>query len=277
MQSEMPSLEDFSSHNFGYGFYNDEVTFPNYLPTNIQSLPHKSNRIRQLVIEKQNQRVFPTYNRLLDRMEDALVRWRPPASSHIGLSLAIHGSHPYQKNFKDLKTLEEQKALGQEISESFEQVKQMVQNCWKKNTSVNSDKKQGQSTNSENEDNDSDSEYSLPPTLSDDIRNKQKSPALDTLSPSRKTPVAFPMKVKTESPQDIVNEIQNTLNTYKFPVPSYYLPAALRLQHQQNMRESECENNTEHQTGWDAWCTFWKDFWKDLNNLLVCSIYDEMY
>ncbi|AMD20087.1 HCL064Wp [Eremothecium sinecaudum] len=258
----MPSVKNYLPHTVGFALDNDDVTFPNYVPNNAQSLPRTSNGIRQLVIEKQNQRVFPTYNRLLDRMEDALVRWRPPASSHVGSSLAIHGSHPYQKDFG------EHKAMSKEFTESIEQMKQIFLNCWTKD-----------GTQSEVvEENDTASDYSLPLALSGgDSENKPNGSTFETLSPSRKTPVAFPIKPKTTSPRTGPDEdIQTTLNTYKFPVPSYYLPAALQRQRQQQAQDTDRVGN-DGQTGWQVWCQFWKEFWIDLNNLLVCSLDDELY
>ncbi|AET41347.1 uncharacterized protein Ecym_8051 [Eremothecium cymbalariae DBVPG len=279
----MSSFKEFLPHTVGFVLDNEDITFPSYVPTNVQSLPHTSNGIRQLVIEKQNQRVFPTYNRLLDRMEDALVRWRPPASSHVGSSLAIHGTHPYQKDFS------EPKAIGKDLTESIEQMKQMFQQCWNKDSGGHGEVV---------EDNDDTlSDYSLPPAASgEDVSPKCRGLCFDTLSTSRRTPVAFPIRASVATPRSApVEDIENTLNTYKFPVPSYYLPPTLQRQRQQDNHESlqlqlpgsqrqhagagagAGVADLEHQSSWHTWCLFWKDFWFDLNNLLVCHIEEDLY
>ncbi|AGO11868.1 AaceriADR101Wp [[Ashbya] aceris (nom. inval.)] len=257
----MHAFKEDLPHTVGFALDNEEITFPNYVPTHVQSLPHTSNGIRQLVIDKQNQRVLPTYNRLLDRMEDALVRWRPPASSHVGSSLAIHGTHPYQKE------VPEPKALGRDLSESIEQMKQILQNCWP-TRDLHTEA---------TDDSETLSDYSLPRAGSATANSaKPNGPSFETLSLSRRTPVAFPIKASGARAQPPPDDLQSTLNTYKFPVPSYYLPLSLQRQCQQPTTRAPAAD-TEQSTPWQAWCQFWKEFWVDLHSLLICQIDEELY
>ncbi|GCF00081.1 hypothetical protein ZYGM_002256 [Zygosaccharomyces mellis] len=74
---------------------------PSYQPTfdltKQKFLPAKNiPTVRQLVKAKQDERVFPPRNEFVSRMEDSLIRWKPPGSSYRGTTMAIEGSHPYQ-------------------------------------------------------------------------------------------------------------------------------------------------------------------------------------
>lgn len=51
---------------------------------------------RELVKAKQTQRSERLHNKFVERMEDNLIKWRPPVTSNQGTVLAINGNHPYQ-------------------------------------------------------------------------------------------------------------------------------------------------------------------------------------
>ena len=74
---------------------------PSYQPTfdltKQKFLPAKNiPTVRELVKAKQDERVLPPRNEFVSRMEDSLMRWKPPGSSYRGTTMAIEGSHPYQ-------------------------------------------------------------------------------------------------------------------------------------------------------------------------------------
>ncbi|SCV99840.1 LAFE_0B03664g1_1 [Lachancea fermentati] len=77
----------------GHDFLENEADVAAYRPAICQTLPIN---VRQLVINKQNRRLLPVRDQLIERMEDALVRWRPPMSCHVGSTAALRGKHPYQ-------------------------------------------------------------------------------------------------------------------------------------------------------------------------------------
>ncbi|QLG73384.1 hypothetical protein HG535_0E04680 [Zygotorulaspora mrakii] len=52
--------------------------------------------VRELVKAKQEERKKPVGDMFLQRMEDTLMRWKPPVSSHQGATMAVDGMHPFQ-------------------------------------------------------------------------------------------------------------------------------------------------------------------------------------
>lgn len=78
------------------------VEFPSYSPrfrTQFQLQPGENlPSMRELVISRQNRSTRPLQNKFVERMEDHLVKWRPPVSQHRGMSMALHGNHPFQNS-----------------------------------------------------------------------------------------------------------------------------------------------------------------------------------
>lgn len=78
-----------------------EVHLPMYQPTfdltKQRFLPAKTvPTVRELVKAKQDERTIPPQSSFVNRMEDTLMRWKPPGSSYRGTTMAIEGTHPYQ-------------------------------------------------------------------------------------------------------------------------------------------------------------------------------------
>lgn len=78
-----------------------EVHIPTYQPTfdltRQRFLPARTiPTVRELVKARQDERTMPPRSAFVNRMEDSLVRWKPPGSSYRGTTMAIEGTHPYQ-------------------------------------------------------------------------------------------------------------------------------------------------------------------------------------
>lgn len=73
-------------------------TLDHRLSKNKYFLPQDANvsSVRELVIDSQSKRKLRLGNRFVEKMEDNLVKWRPPLSSNRGTVMAIEGKHPYQ-------------------------------------------------------------------------------------------------------------------------------------------------------------------------------------
>lgn len=65
--------------------------------TNKYFLPPNLKSVRELVIDTQSKRKARVGSKFVERMEDNLVKWKPPLSSNRGTIMAVDGTHPYQK------------------------------------------------------------------------------------------------------------------------------------------------------------------------------------
>lgn len=167
-----------------------------------QSLHHSEKSVRDLVISKQHARVFPVQNRLMGRMEDQLVRWKRPPSSHVGTMQVIEGTHPFQQD---------QTSMAQ----TWCQIKDAFSVRMQKLNSDDTDEEdlediifsdQGSPVNCHSTGNDN----------NNDSSNRDQYNAKTS-----KTTNAVPVTMRLPSRQDDLTI--NSRYTYHFPIPQYYL------------------------------------------------------
>lgn len=91
-------------------------------------LPQDSNvkTVRELVIDTQSKRKARVSSRFVERMEDNLVKWKPPVSSNRGTTLAVEGAHPYQREVQSVTGAVNSERLAGKFFDSFTQ-------WWKEN------------------------------------------------------------------------------------------------------------------------------------------------
>ncbi|KAL3230151.1 Uncharacterized protein RNJ44_01514 [Nakaseomyces bracarensis] len=85
-------------------------------------LPQDSNikSVRELVIDTQTKRKAKVGNRFVERMEDNLVKWKPPLSSNRGTTMAIEGIHPYQREINENEVVTSERiATSAKLFDSF--------------------------------------------------------------------------------------------------------------------------------------------------------------
>lgn len=172
---------------------------------------HRSEKsVRELVISKQNNRIFPVDSRLVGRMEEQLVRWKRPPSSHMGTVQIIEGTHPYQQ---------EPLSMGQtlaQIRDSFTNSRKMFDNV--------------PSTN-------------LTDVVSGSESESFKSDELPQFnSQTCNTTKAVPVMLKL--PRSLENDSLDANYSYHYPIPEYYLaeniPRTQPLSGQLDLRGFTC-------------------------------------
>lgn len=135
---------------------------PSYQPTfdltKQKFLPARNiPTVRELVKVKQDERFLPPKNEFVSRMEDSLMRWKPPASSYRGTTMAIEGLHPYQLPTSKLR--DQSRENGSYVMDSFV-------NWWRGSKSAheprsNNDKDKRNAGGDDSDSNDRDDQFSL--------------------------------------------------------------------------------------------------------------------
>ncbi|SCU91978.1 LADA_0F13410g1_1 [Lachancea dasiensis] len=244
---ERPVTQDF----LGYDLEQPEYT------QRAHTLPANSSGVRQLVIKKQNGRVIAARSRLVDRMEDALVRWRPPASCHNGSTAAIEGKHPYQLEINSNSLCDEHGLSSMKtIRQRFESLSNAVIKSRGNEADQASKRNSGSVLQSINlEDSENTSHSSSASGLLQEIRESLQSPAA-----LRSTPTAVLCEtVPEERPVDPIS--------YSFPIPTFYLPA----QDVRPVGESTRDLDDENETGgyWTQLRQFWGELCRDLKAMCI--------
>lgn len=226
----------------------DDFQLPQYEPISFHSLPLGTHSVRKLVIEKQNSRVFPTNNRLLDKMEDALVRWKPPQSSFQGSTAVLRGKHPYQLEEDSIKI---------SLHESLNTVKQCFDGLVQ---AVHKDSIDLSNTNSTSS------------FIVDEVRASIGNDASSKTHTSAKTLKAVPFGEDVHDLEACVTEKkQEAEQHYTLPIPSYYL-----INPRNNLVLTNNATTSQDQQGcWDLWCEFWQDVWTDILRICTCNYDDE--
>ncbi|CDO95582.1 unnamed protein product [Kluyveromyces dobzhanskii CBS 2104] len=170
-----------------------------------QMLHHSEKSVRELVISKQHSRVFPVDNRLIGRMEDQLVRWKRPASSHLGTMQAIEGTHPYQL---------EPISMAQTWSQIRDAFSMRMQ---RDHTSDREEEADSDDLDFRDEERGCD-------TVGSGVRNEYNAATSVT---ANAVPVTLKLPARTD------DMTVNSQYTYHYPIPQYYLPHS---QQQMNQR-----------------------------------------
>ncbi|QEU59028.1 hypothetical protein KDRO_B02940 [Kluyveromyces lactis] len=188
-----------------------------------QNLHHSEKSVRELVISKQHTRVFPVDNQLMGRMEDQLVRWKRPASSHLGTVQVIEGTHPYQ-----------QEPIS--MSQTWSQIRDAF-----------STRMQRSSINDTQEDEEEDLDgLDLGNTEIWNYKDKAfatertdtyRSNLIDEYNATTSmTAKAVPVTLKLPARTDDMTI--NSHYTYHYPIPQYYLPHSQQQQNNNNVTTS---------------------------------------
>lgn len=240
----MSVLERPLSHNSPVFVPSPECTARAY------TLPANTTGVRQLVIRKQNGRVVAAKSQLIDRMEDALVRWRPPASCHAGSTAALKGKHPYQQELDtdvDLTSVP--------LHASLDSIRHYFDNLGHTISRPRSQR----------------------PPKTEQLAGSTQSPASSPASSASGMAVQIRQSVQSAGTRGTTpramaydadpDNIEARPASYSFPIPAYYLPHTDACP----VGESTRENNEEAHGCWAQWTTFWDELCDDLAALCSCN------
>ncbi|CUS23103.1 LAQU0S08e02190g1_1 [Lachancea quebecensis] len=214
------------------------------------TLPANTTNVRQLVIRKQNGRVVAAKSQLIDRMEDALVRWRPPASCHAGSTAALKGKHPYQQELDtdvDLTSVALHTSLDS-IRHYFDNLGHTASRSLSQRppkTELLAGSTQSQKSSS----------ASSASGMAVQIRRSVQSAGTHGTTPRATAYDVDPKNIEAEPA------------SYSFPIPVYYLPHP----DVRPVGESTRENNEETHGCWGQWTIFWEELRDDLATLCSCN------
>ncbi|SCU99168.1 LAFA_0G22386g1_1 [Lachancea sp. 'fantastica'] len=194
-----------------HGFLSLDPDSPDYALRS-HTLPANTTSIRQLVINKQNGRVIAAKSQLVGRMEDALIRWRPPVSCHAGSTAAIKGKHPYQLEAENTSL----------AHTSIDSIRQCIENLGNAVSKPSTRKKKDAHRHGE------ESSLLHSVNLGDSIETSQESSsASGMLQEIRQSLQKTDTRGMTPQAIECRQELETcTVEpvTYSFPIPAYYLP-----------------------------------------------------
>lgn len=193
-----------------------DVGIPSYQPTFDLSRKRvlANNNIitvRELVKAKQEERRMPVGNIFVQRMEDTLMRWKPPVSSHQGTTMAVDGNHPFQ-----LPTAKMQARAKEEPCTLQDSVAayRSINNWWRHRSKVSVGEAVG-----DEEDN-----------FSFDFGNNDFDTTVDLSDTIVRTPYGVPVSLPETSREDretiLLNEQEIYRQYYRNPIPDDYLSMA---------------------------------------------------
>lgn len=225
---------------------------PRYQPTFDLSkkrfMPHKNiPTVRELVKAKQEERSEPINNEFLERMEDSLMRWKPPASSHRGTTMAIDGVHPYQLPTAAMKKSSKKVGLRSSsdnaISINNDSVLDSFNQWWRTGKLNMLNKKE----NNEGGDDDDDR---------DDFSFNFGQEDINAVSGYTETMVRTPYAVPITYPREatvadresiLLNEQAIYQQYYNNPVPADYLAVSHRSRHDNDLHHYQQQQQQQQQ------------------------------
>ena len=236
----------------------DEITFPSYSPeadAQNRFLPRSEfPSVRQLVISKQKSRRRREDNAFVGKMEDVLVKWRPPASSHRGAIQAINGTHPYQLDTAQFNSRRSDPFGSTKRDESVRSIIESFTDWWKRNSKIFfHDEEEG--ILSDNSPDQHDQELQL---FEEDLFSFHLSPNdMSTRNSEQQiqTPVLFPYETPTRTRPNPVGrevidigdgeELSIYRDVYSNPIPVSYLDT-LNLNHSMSLRQMQQQQQQQH-------------------------------
>ncbi|CAR28506.1 hypothetical protein ZYGR_0S01390 [Zygosaccharomyces rouxii] len=202
-----------------------DLTKQNFLPA--RNIP----TVRELVKAKQDERVLPPKNEFVNRMEDSLIRWKPPGSSYRGTTMAIEGSHPYQLETSKLQ--DQSKGYGYGYGGGTYVMDSFVN--WWKGSNVDNAADRGEDTVSNGGDDDFSLNYE--PDCAESIATGTARTTYAVIPP--KTP--RPVTLVERTPDDTVYQLY-----YGKPIPPDYLSGRYY-----NFNTLQQQQQQQHQNGQD--------------------------
>ncbi|CCC70437.1 hypothetical protein NCAS_0E03670 [Naumovozyma castellii] len=216
--------------------------------------------VRELVQQRQMKRKRPESNKLVQKMEDSLIKWRVPGSQNKGSAMAIEGNHPYQFATPVKKSVK---------SES--DVWNSVRHWWK-------DQKQEVPEESEKIDITRFNETVIGVDAEEEEISFMTDESRSGRSNSAKTPIAYPINMNNNTgnrylvgstiqkpkkcsfdPGDTLTSLQSMYSQYyNYPVPVSYLnitngmnqlPAQFSYEQQQPIETNNAENQEDNRHG----------------------------
>ncbi|SCU92851.1 LANO_0E02322g1_1 [Lachancea nothofagi CBS 11611] len=238
---------------------NFELDSPDYA-VRAHTLPANTTGVRQLVIKKQNGRVVAAKSQLIGRMEDALVRWRPPVSYHAGSTAAVKGKHPYQLEI-DTKAL--CKLPAQTSIDSIRHCFETLSNAVSKPRTERHEKAVRTDTNSVLHSVD----------LAESICSSRSSSASGMVQEIRRSLQSAETRGMT--PRAVICEPEPETYIverigYSFPIPACYLPHQDVRPVGESTRDNDNDDDIEADNYWAQWCQFWDDFCRDFKVMCAC-------
>ncbi|CEP62533.1 uncharacterized protein LALA0_S05e07756g [Lachancea lanzarotensis] len=237
-----------------HGFLSLDPDSPDYALRS-HTLPANATSIRQLVINKQNGRVIAAKSQLVGRMEDALIRWRPPVSCHAGSTAAVKGKHPYQLEMEE----------NTPAHTSLESIRQCIETLG--NAVIKPKKK------------------------SDTHRHAEESSLLHSVHLGDSTDPFHSLSSASGMLQEIRQSLQSTDThgitpqaieceqepetctfepiTYSFPIPAYYLPQETTHPVGESTRDNVNVDSNDGQAG-TRWNNFWDQVCREFKILCAC-------
>jgi len=101
-------LEDYRMPDLG--LLNEIQHTPPYTPSHNSFSGFGKPSLRQSIISRQSSRILPPNNRIVDYMEEQMVRWRPPGSSFHAEEI-LSGKHPFQQNNVPIHEIQQQQSV----------------------------------------------------------------------------------------------------------------------------------------------------------------------
>lgn len=237
----------------------DDITFPSFSPeadAQNRFLPRSEfPSVRQLVISKQKSRRRREENVFVGKMEDVLVKWRPPASSHRGAIEAINGTHPYQLSTAQFNSKRSDPFGSTKRDESVRSIIESFTDWWKRNSKVffHDEEEVIQTERSTGQ---HDQELQL---FEEDLFSFHLSPNdMSTRNSEHQvqTPVLFPYETPTRTKQNLAEretidigngeELSIYRDVYSNPIPVSYLDT-LNLNHTMSLRQTQQQQQQQQQ------------------------------
>lgn len=241
------------------GLDGGDIAFPSYSPeaeAQNRFLPRSEfPSVRQLVISKQKSRRRREENVFVGKMEDVLVKWRPPASSHRGAIEAINGTHPYQLSTAQFNSRRSDPFGSTKRDESVRSIVESFTDWWKRNSKMFfRDEEEGVRT--EHSASQDDQELQL---FEEDLFSFHLSPNdMSTRNSEHQvqTPVLFPYEAPTRTKQNPAErkvieigdgeELSIYRDVYSNPIPVSYLDT-LNLNHSMSVRQTQQQQQQRQQ------------------------------
>ncbi|SCU81200.1 LAME_0B05996g1_1 [Lachancea meyersii CBS 8951] len=243
-----------------HGFPSLDPDSPDYA-LRAHTLPSNITGVRQLVINKQNGRVVAAKSQLVGRMEDALIRWRPPVSCHAGSTAALKGKHPYQLEV-DTTALRNSQAHTSldSIRQCFEALSNAVSRPRTEKSDMHNHPEATSLFHSVNlGDSANSSQSSSASGMLQEIRQSLQSAETRGLTPRA---IVCEQELETHSIEPI---------SYSFPIPAYYLPQQVPRPVEESTRDNVNENEGEGEGPVQTyWGNFWNQFCRECKLLCAC-------
>ncbi|KAH3902701.1 uncharacterized protein SCDLUD_000285 [Saccharomycodes ludwigii] len=265
----------------------------------IENTP-EGESIRQLVKNKQSLRKIPVTNKLINRMEDALIKWKPPQSSQPQIYAVINGTHPFQDDklpvqehpersnkttyHKDSSKIKDDTSSASTINSTSTTTSSLLDII--KNTIYNhksfSSKTNSNNSNSPNNNN----------ANGNTIKNISGTPRAALVDSQELK------ELEKQYYETLKNSNSNEKNITVLKIPNYYLTASknhtitttkkvnsingnlagvFNGEIQNNINNTDNNANIGMHDFRDQWNSFWLHFWKDLKMVLSCKYEDNYY